>query len=149
MESRQLVDVAERASRKRAIGFAVATLVFVIVQLFGRPVFVAGEQIAGGPRLYLWVINAAVLLLCLLTGGGLMNRRQIRTLINDEVARSHYGSAVSAGFWVAMTVALAFFVVPALQVRTAAEAVYAVVTSSVVVAMLLFSHLEYHAHGDE
>jgi hypothetical protein len=148
MESRQLVDVAERASRKRAIGFAVATLVFVMVQLFGRPVFVGGG-IASGPRFYLWVANAAVLLLCLLTGGGLMNRRQIRSLINDEVARSHYRSAVTAGFWVAMTVALAFFVVPALQARTAAEAVYAVVTSSVVVALLLFSHLEYHAHGDE
>ena len=68
--------------------------------------------------------------------------------MNDDVARSNYKTAVVAGYWVAMTVAMSLYVVPSFRSLTAREAVYVVVTSSIVVALLTFSYLEYRAHRD-
>ena len=48
----------------------------------------------------------------LATGGGLLNNRQIRVLVNDEVSRSNYRTSVVAGYWVAMTAAMAVYFWP-------------------------------------
>jgi ABC-type microcin C transport system permease subunit YejB len=147
MQSESTIEIADRMSRRRAIGVAIATLVFLLVQLVARPFF---RMSASPPttRLDMWAMNAVVLLLLLATGGGLFNRTQLRVLVNDEVSRLHYRSSVVAGFWVAMTVAMVLYLLPAFAALTGREAVYFIVTAGVVVPLLTFSWLELRAHHD-
>lgn len=148
MQSRTPVEIADRVSRKRAVGVAAAAIAFLIIQLIARPFFIGGPDAPNHLQKNLWAVNAVVLLLLLATGGGLLNRRQIRALVNDEVSRINYKKAVVAGFWVAMTTAMGLYLFPSFASLTVREAVYVIVTSSVVVALLAFSWLEYRALRD-
>ena len=145
--SNSLIDIADRKSRKRALLFAVATVIFLAVQIVTRPNFTEGEY-SHGWRLYAWAFNAALLLLCLGGGGGFMNSKQIRALIHDDVARTNNRIACTAGFWVAMVSALATFVIPGFQGMTGLQVGYIVVTLSASAALLAFSWLEFRAHAD-
>src|ERR671937_2939070 len=109
MTSKTPVEIADRMSRKRAVLVAVAALVFLAAQVVSRPFFGAAGDTAHRAKIDAWAVNAVALLVLLATGGGLLNRRQIRALVNDEVARSNYRTAVVAGYWVAMTTAMALY----------------------------------------
>jgi hypothetical protein len=147
MMSRTPVEIADEVSRKRSIIFAVAAAAFLLIQVVARPYFLhAGAQVTGVQRT-MWAVNAAVLLLCLGTGGGLLNNSQIRMLVNDEVSRGNYRQAVTAGFWVAMIAGLGLYVVDAAGLG-AREAVYVIVTAGVSVSCLAFAWLEHRAHRD-
>ena len=148
MQSRTPVEIADRVSRRRARGVAAAAIVFLIVQVVARPFFVAEPVSAHRTKLDMWAINAAALLLLLATGGGLMYSRRIRSLVNDEVSRSNYRTAVAAGYWVAMVTAMGLYVLASFRSFTGREAVYVIVTASVAVPLLAFSYLEYRAHRD-
>jgi len=124
-----------------------AAIAYFLVQVVARPFFVGGVD-DRHVRTEFWGINAVALLALLATGGGLINNRRIRALVNDEVSRDHYKTAVIAGHWVAMTAAMAVYFLPALSGIGAREAVYAVVTPSIIVALLMFSYLELRAHRD-
>jgi hypothetical protein len=146
MPSESLVEIADRMSRRRAMVAAVAALWFLGVQAIARPYF-AGAT-ASRARIDWWAVNAAVLLAVLATGGGLLNSPRLRALVNDEVSRSHYRTAVHAGYWVAMTIAMALYVGPAFLEFSARQAVYLIVTPSLGVALLAFAYLELRAHRD-
>jgi len=148
MQPETTVELADRVSRKRAIGVAAAGLAYLIVQVVARPFFVGGADIDRRVRIDFWGINAIALLLLLATGGGLINSRKVRALVNDEVSRDHYKSAIIAAHWVAMTIAMALYFIPRFSTITAREAIYAVVTPSIIVATLVFSYLELRAHRD-
>ena len=150
MQSKTPVEIADHMSRKRAVIVAAAALVFFAAQVVSRPFFggTAPPDAAHRARVDAWAVNAVALLALLATGGGLLNRRQIRALINDEVSRSNYRTAVVAGFWVAMATAMGLYVASTFRSFTAAEAIYVIVTASIVVALLTFSYLERRAHRD-
>jgi len=147
MSSKSPVEIADQVSRKRAFLVAAAAVVF-LSHVVARPFLAGGLDTAHHARTDLWAINAVLLLAILATGGFLLNSRKVRVLLNDEVARSNYRTAVVAGFWVAMTASMGLFVVPAFQGLVAREAVYIIVSSSLVAALLTFSLLEYRAHRD-
>jgi hypothetical protein len=142
------VAMADRASRKRAILIAAATLVFLVIQVAARPVFVEGPAEEFRVRGYFWALNAGALMILLGTGGGLAQRREIRALVDDQVSASHRISAVAIGFWIAMTLALVVYLLPGLRDLTSREAVYTIVTPSISAALLAFSWLELRAHRD-
>jgi hypothetical protein len=144
MSSSSPVEIADQVSRKRAIIVAVAALAFLIIHVVLRPFFYSAHN----GNIDWWAVNAVVLLAGLATGGGILNRREIRLLVNDEVARSNYRTAVLAGYWVAMVGAMGVYLVPELGALSARDAIYAIVTSSIVVALLTFSYLELRAHRD-
>lgn len=145
--SKSLVEAADRKSRLRAILFGFATLVFLFVQVITHPVF-DNEAYSHGWRYYSWAFNVALLLACLGGGGGLMNRPQLRALINDDVARSHYQTACKVGFWIAMVVGLGLYGVPAFTALSGKQVGYLIVTLASAGALLTFSWLEYRAHND-
>ncbi len=142
-----LIDLADQYSRKRALLAAIVALVFLAVQLVGRPVFTGQRAASPGVSLQYWAINVVALLLVLATGGGLFNGARVRALVNDDVALQHRRSALGAGFWLAMSVAMALYILPLGRTFTAREAVYLIVTPSVFFALLTFSFLELRAHG--
>lgn len=147
MLPKDLVEVADRNSRKRATGAIVAALAFLAIQVIARPVF-AGAEAGGGTRIDWWAVNAVALLAVLATGGGLLNRREVRALVHDDLSRDHLRSATAAGYWVAMGLGLALYLVPAFRGLGAREAVYVIVTGSIVVSLLAFAVFERRAHGD-
>ena len=150
MQSRTPVEIADIRSRKRAIIVAAAAATFIVGQAFGGPVTGGRPETAAHlTRGLVWTVNVIVLLLCLATGGGILTDRGIRALVNDEVSRLNYKTSIVAGFWVAMTSALALYLIPALDRFTGREAVYIVVTASVTVTSLVFSFLELRANRDE
>jgi hypothetical protein len=142
------VEIADQVSRKRAGMVAFAAIAFVLVQVAARPYFVGGGDVASHVQFNYWAVNAAVLLLCLATGGGLLQSRQLRSLVNDEVARSNYKTAVVTGYWVAMTAAVGLYLWAGFRRVTAREAIYVIVTPSIAVALLVFALLEFRAHRD-
>lgn len=139
------VEFADHLSRRRPFGVAVAALYFVTIQPFVHPSFGPGDSRARG---FGWAFNAAVLLLLLTPINGIVWGRRIRELVNDEVARAHARTALSAGFWLAMTVALVLFALPASGPMAARQAIYLVVTPAVAGALLLFAWLEWRAFRD-
>jgi len=147
MVTKSLVDVADRKSRLRAVLFGFAALVFLMIQFITHPVFGADEY-AHGWRLYAWLVNAVLLLMCLGGGGGFANSRPLRALIHDEVAQSHNRTACKAGFWVAMLCAVVLYAVPAFQSFTGLQVSYVIVTLSTVTALLTFSWLEFRSHAN-
>jgi hypothetical protein len=149
MQNRSPVEIADENSRKRAIIVIAGTIVFVVGQIFGGPWVPRGPGAASElTRTVMWSVNVIVLLLCLATGGGILNNREIRALVNDEVSRSNYRTSAIAGFWVAMTSALLLYLVPSFAGIAGKEAIYIVVTLSVAVASLSFAFLELRAHRD-
>jgi len=149
METKSPVEIADRNSRKRAIIVAAAAIIFVAGQALGRIEF--RSQPDHGlymSRSIMWSVNVILLLAFLATGGGVLTRREIRELVNDEVSRMNYKTSVVAGFWVAMTVALVIYLFPAFATLTGKQAVYLVVTSTVAVASAVFAYLELRAHRD-
>jgi ABC-type microcin C transport system permease subunit YejB len=147
MLSQSLVEIADRKSRLRAVLFAAATLVFLLVQAITHPVFDGGAY-ARGWRLYAWLFNAALLLACLGAGGGFANRRPLRVLIHDEVAQSHNRTACKAAFWVVMIASLALYVLPVFRSFTGLQVSYVIVTLGTATALLTFSWLEFQSHAD-
>ncbi len=150
MRSNSPVEVADRLSRARAILFALAAVVFVAIYVVLRPLLFSSHQasLVLGGVIDPWAINALLLLTCLATGGGLLNRREVRTLVNDPVARDHYRTAVVVGYWTAMLTALALYLVPTGERYTARDAVFVIVTPSLSIALLVFAWLELRAHRD-
>ncbi len=147
MTSKSPVEIADVISRKRAALVALAAIAF-LAHVVARPLLSGGLDAAHHARTDLWAVNALLLLAILATGGFLLNRRAVRALVNDEVSRSNYRTAVVAGYWVAMATAMGLFVVPAFQGLAVREAVYIIVSASLVVALLAFAYLEHRAHRD-
>jgi hypothetical protein len=143
MSHQNPVEIADRLSRRRAFGVAAAALVFLAAQLVSR-----GPDRVHLAGIDLWAVNAAVLLLLFASGGALMYGGRVRSLLNDVVSRSNYRTAVLAGYWTAMGLAMALYVIAGNQPLTARDAVYAIVTGSVVVSLLTFAYLEYRANQD-
>jgi hypothetical protein len=145
MQSESTIEIADRMSRRRAIGVAAAALAFLVIQLVARPFFPTTVQTM---RMDMWALNAVVLFLLLATGGGLFNRTQLRVLVNDEVSQLNYHTSVLAGFWTAMILAMLLYLLPAFAQLSGREVVYLIVTASVIVSLLTFSGLELRAHRD-
>jgi hypothetical protein len=126
-----------------------AGIAFVLIHVVFRPYIGIGPETAEHlTRRVMWVVNVVVLLLGLSTGNGLLNNREIRALVNDEVSQSNYRTSVILGFWVAMVTALALYLSPNLLGFMGGDAIYTTVTFSVAVAVLKFAYLEYRAHRD-
>ena len=60
-------------------------------------------------RHVMWAVTIVFWLLILATGGWLKLSRDVRSLMNDEVALAHRGAALQTGFWTAMLLAMAIY----------------------------------------
>jgi hypothetical membrane protein len=146
MSPQNVVEFADRISRRRALGTALATIVFLAIQVVVRPVFRTDGYAASDLGAHMWALNAALLLLLLLPAGGFVWGRRVRTLVNDEVSRNNSRTAMAAGFWVAMVIALGLYALPASRGFNAREAIYLIATPTTGVALLAFAWLESRAH---
>jgi hypothetical protein len=143
MTTRDSIEIADARSRKRARLLVVATVVFVGAQFMASAV--SRDIPVSGVRQGMWALNAIALLLLLATGGGWLQKRELRRLVHDEVSRSNCRSGMNVGFWIAMLAALAVYLVPSGGL-TSAETSYLIVTLSTAGALGTFAALELRAH---
>lgn len=143
---KQLVELADRYSRKRAVIAVIAAVVFLAMQWVVLPqVFLDRAPTA---RVDWWAVNALVLLAILASGGGLLNARNVRALVHDDLSRSHLRSAIAGGYWLAMGLAFLLYLAPWFHDLTGRQAIYVIVTASVAAPLLTFAFLEHRAHQD-
>ncbi|MEZ4455445.1 MAG: hypothetical protein R2882_02680 [Gemmatimonadales bacterium] len=147
MADQRLVELADRYSRRRALIAIVAGVAFLAVQLIAQPLVFRPEGPEG--RVDVWVINAIALLGVLATGGGILTPRRVQALVQDELARAHLHAAIRVGYWVAMGLALLLYLGPWFRGYSARQAVYLIVTGSVLAALFTFAGLERRALSDD
>jgi hypothetical protein len=101
------IELAERHARTRSLIMAVMAAVLLILGLLGW----RDEASSMSPMLRhaMWAITIGFWLLILATGGWLKLSRDVRRLMNDEVALAHRSAALQTGFWTAMLLALVLY----------------------------------------
>jgi hypothetical protein len=139
------VEFADRKARLRPLFTALLALYFIGSQAFTYPHFGPIERHAFGVG---WTIQVAVMLLLLLPIVGFGWGRRVRELINDDVVQLHLRTALARGFWIAMLLALALFLLPASAAWTGRQALYFVVTPTLPATMLIFAWLDSRAYRD-
>jgi hypothetical protein len=101
------IELAERHARTRSLIMAVMAVVLLILGLLGW----RDDASSMSPMLRhsMWAVTILFWLLILATGGWLKLSRDVRRLMNDEVALAHRAAALQTGFWTAMLLALALY----------------------------------------
>jgi len=96
-------------------------------------------------HLAVWLCWVAVLLALLATGGALLRGKRMRALLNDETTRDHQLRAMAWGFWSAILVALAIYVLSFFSEVSGREGVRLVITFGIALALIRFGALEKKA----
>lgn len=143
------VEKAEKLGRRRARMFIFQGLIFLIWQttFFTTP---AAEpfRTVDHVRLSAWLVWALVLCLLLATGGGLLRSRAVRSLLDDELTRSHRARACVIGFWMAVASGLLLYVVGMFEDVTAREAIHIILSVGIGSAIFSFGISQRRAYSD-
>lgn len=144
--------IADKLVRRRARAAIIFATLFLATQVasFGRG---APNLHNPGPyqfgHLAAWIGWAAMLLLVLATGGGLLRSTAVRSMMNDETTLIHRQRAYVGGFWAAVLAALGLYIVDLYHPLAAGDALRLVVTVGVGVGLLTFGVLERRALSHE
>lgn len=136
-------EIADRLTRKRARMLPFLAILFVSQQSIyfsGAPGSNASQVKIGA-----WFVMTAALLILLATGGGLLRRKEIRALVNDETTRAHRARALSLGFWSTMATGLLLYVLTIFEAFDPRDAIHVMMTVGIASALLSFGIMERRA----
>jgi hypothetical protein len=133
------IQQAERHSRTRASLMAAMAAILAINAFIGF-----GETNSMTPMLRhgLWGVMIALWLVILATGGGLRLSRNVRSLINDEVALANRSRALQAGFWTAAVGGVALYYASLEWELTVREGLRILLHGTIAAALLRYAWLE-------
>ena len=140
--------LAEKLVRRRARVATVFGILFMITQAssLSRPRPALSDP---GPyhlgHVSASVIWAMILLLFLVTGGGLLRSASVRQMMNDEGTRVHRARALCVGFWASLAAAFVFYVLDLFEPMATSDALRLVVTVAVAAALISFGAMERRA----
>lgn len=137
------IDKAERAGRRRARVVTASAVVFLSTLAASQ----SGMSDVEHVQMLAWVAWGAMLLLILAGGGGWMQTRAVRALLNDDVTRDHRQRSLAVGFWFAMGTAALIFVVDRYKPFAAQEGARIILTFGIAAALLWFGKLERRAYA--
>lgn len=140
MDCDATVESAERASRGRAILMAIAAAVLLLnaALQIGDP-----DYVRPGVRSGSWVVLVGLWAFLLANGGGLRLSRRMRSLLNDELSLRNRSRAVAAGFYVALTAALAVYLATWRMEIAAADAIKLISAAGLATALFVYAWLEW------
>lgn len=142
--STDTAQLADRLAWKRARIAQATALIFIATQVASFH----DETPLNRPQtlhLAVWLCWVAVLLALLATGGALLRSKRMRALLNDETTRDHRLRAMAWGFWTAILVALAIYIVSFFSEISVREGVRLVITFGIALALIRFGALEKKA----
>jgi hypothetical protein len=142
------VEKAERLSRKRA-----RMLPFLaIIYLSQQASFFTDDALEGravdNVKISAWLILSLVLLLALATGGGWIQSKEIRALMNDENTQANRATAMATGFVFAVLGGVLLYFLNQFEAITAREAIHVILSLGLGAALVRFGMLERRAHRD-
>jgi hypothetical protein len=134
------IELAERHARTRSLIMAVMAVVLLILGLLGW----RDDASSMSPMLRhgMWAITIAFWLLILATGGWLKLSRDVRRLMNDEVALAHRGAALQTGFWTAMLLALVLYFASLIWAISLREGLRILTDVAIAAALIRYAWLE-------
>jgi len=136
------IELAERHARTRALIMVVMAAVLLSLGLLGwedqassmTPILRHGA----------WAVTILFWLLILATGGWLKLSRDVRRLMNDEVALAHRSAALQTGFWTAMLLALAIYFASLEWAISLREGLRILTDVTIAAALIRYAWLELH-----
>jgi protein-S-isoprenylcysteine O-methyltransferase Ste14 len=140
----QLIERADRFTRKRAFMFLVNALFFGAISLLLWPRIATPN---GSATLFVWIAYAFIILLLVITGGALLLDRRVRQLMNDDLTKTNRRRAVQAGFYTMIVVAAAALAMPGTPFTGHAVA-YCVLVAGLFVSLLFWALLELRSSQD-
>jgi hypothetical protein len=140
MNAHQLSAQADRLVLRRAWSALLLGALFLLTQLasLGDPPL--GSHVA--LHFAAWLAWSAVLGGFLLWGSGLLGRRGLSALLNDEGGTAHRHRAQQLGFWCALLAAGLVYAASFYEVVAARDACRLIVTAAITPALLGFGWLE-------
>jgi hypothetical protein len=132
------IQQAERHSRTRA------SLMLAAIMVLNAITGIGDEASSMTPwfRHALWAAMILLWLVILATGGWLQLSRQVRSLMNDEVALANRSQALQAGFWAAMIGGLALYFASLEWELTVRTGLRLLLNGTIAVALLRYARLE-------
>jgi len=136
-------QLADRLTWKRARAAQVLAFVFIATQIgsFDAQPISRPQTL----RLSAWICWVAALLLFLAFSGGLLRGERMRALLNDETTRDHRLRAMAWGFWSAILIALAIYVLSFFETISVREGTRLIITFAIALALIRFGALEKRA----
>jgi hypothetical protein len=142
------VERAHGLGRRRARLFAVQAILFLGWQVLFFTGPAVDPRTVATVKVSAWFVWVLVLLLLLVTGGGLLRHRRLRGLLNDELTRQHRTQSYVTGFWVAVAACIGLYVVGMFEPVSGREAVHIVLSAAIAAALLSFALRERTATAD-
>ena len=99
-------------------------------------------------QLSAWVVWVVALLAFLATGGGWIWSREVRRLLNDEMAVHNRHEGQRAGFWGAMAAGLLIYLISFYEALELREAVHLILSLSIGAALVRYAWLERRAERE-
>lgn len=134
---------AERLSRRRARLLPILAVIYLGQQYSYFSSDEPGRAV-DHVRIGAWAVMSLVLLIALMSGGGLLRGSEMRAMLNDETTRVHRAAALSWGFVVAMLTGIALYIVQDASID-AREAIHLIVSLGIATALICFGLLERRA----
>jgi len=135
------IDKADKASRLRASLMAVIAVILVISAYFGF-----NDAAPGAIRPYVrhlgWALMIVLWLFILATGGGLRLGKNVRSVMNDEVALANRSLALQTGFWVATILGVALYFASFQWDMSLREGLRVLLDLTIAAALLRYAWLE-------
>lgn len=148
MTAPTVAEIAERRTRKRARILFASAAIFLIFEVSYYGQFGTGRAV-DQIKVAAWLVWSAALLIVLATGGGFLQRREVRALMNDESTRAHRADAFAWGFWAAMIGGILLYVATMFDATvTTRDVIHLILTFGTGAAILRFAVLERRALSD-
>ena len=142
------VERADDLARRRSRVLMAVAVLFVAWQIN----YLAGDgNLARSPdhiKISAWLVWALALLVVLATGGGLLQPRALRRLMEDEGTKANRRSGIVAGFWAFVAAAVGVYVATMFISVSGRSAMHIILTAGVGVALIAFALLERRSLQD-
>ena len=136
------IRLAERHSRTRSLLMAIMAVVLLVngFLAFGEE----SSSMTPALRHGSWGVMILLWLVILATGGWLQLSRNVRSLMNDEVALANRSKALQAGFWAAAIGGVALYFASLQWELGLREGLRILIDGAIAVALIRYSWLELH-----
>ncbi|MCY7338343.1 MAG: hypothetical protein LH465_00045 [Sphingomonas bacterium] len=142
-----IAEQAEKLSAQRARMFPLLAVIY-LGQQYSYFSSLDGGRPVDAVRIGAWAVMSAALLIALVTGGGLMRKRELRAMLNDETSKAHRSDALGWGFVVAMITGIVLYVIGSTAVGER-DAIHLIVSLGIATALVRFGWLEKRAMRGE
>lgn len=143
-DNRSASEIAERVTRRRGRVLFSQALMFILWQgFYAWGATDAGDRLIDQVKVSAWSFWVLALLQLMATGGGWFRSREVRRMINDEVAVDNRRRGQQAGFYAAILGGLVVYAINQfVEPVSTRDAIHATLSLGVGVALLRYAMLE-------